>query len=338
MSSDFHCPLLRRLQRKSYLHAVLIAIGLAVFGSSALAQLTYPTRAIRIVVPFPPGGASDAAARIIAEQLTRRLAQQVVVENQAGANGNIGTQHVAKSKPDGYTLLLGFDGTLVINPHVYSKLAFDPIGDFEPVGKIGDLNLVLVAHSSLDAKSLSDVVALSKARSEGLPYGSPGTGGTPHVAVEMFKQRTLANLTHIPYKGAGPATVDVMGGHIPLAIVGVGAVVQLTKTGAIVPLAVTSAQRSTSLPQVPTFMESGVADFEVNSWFSIMAPAGTPKDIVERLNTELNAVLAMPETRERLDALGVTVTPGTPEELRNEIRRDLARYGSVVKSAGIRIE
>jgi tripartite-type tricarboxylate transporter receptor subunit TctC len=338
MSPAFQLQIKPGLLSKSIFCCALILTGWSFFVTHALAQATYPTRTIRIVVPFPPGGASDAAARLVAEQLTRRLGQQVVVENQAGANGNIGTQQVAKAKPDGYTLLLGFDGTLVINPHVYSKLAFDPVADFDPVGKIGDLNLVLVAHSSLGAKTLGDVVSLSKARAGGLSYGSPGTGGTPHVAVEMFRQRTSANLSHIPYKGAGPATIDVMGGHIPLAIVGVGAVVQLTKTGTLIPLSVTSAHRSKSLPDVPTFAESGVKDFDINSWFGILVPAKTPKAIIEKLNTELNAALAVAEMRERMDTLGVTVTSGTPESFGNEIKRDLARYGSVVKAAGIRIE
>jgi tripartite-type tricarboxylate transporter receptor subunit TctC len=338
MSLEFHSQADRALQWRFSFFTALILAASSFFQTAAFAQAPYPTRSIRIVVPFPPGGASDAAARLVAEQLTRRLGQQVVVENQAGANGNIGTQQVGRAKPDGYTLLLGFDGTLVINPHVYSKLAFDPVADFDPVGKIGDLNLVLVAHSSLGAKTLGDVVSLSKARPAGLVYGSPGTGGTPHVAVEMFRQRTSANLTHVPYKGAGPATIDVMGGHIPLAIVGVGAVVQLTKTGALIPLAVTGAHRSKSLPDVPTFMESGVKDFDINSWFGILVPAKTPKPIIEKLNTELNAALAVAEMRERMDTLGVTVTPGTPESFGNEIKRDLARYGNVVKAAGIRIE
>lgn len=313
----------------------ILWLGLADLGH---AQAAYPTKTIRIVVPFPPGGASDAAARLIAEQLGKRLGQQVIVENQGGASGNIGTAHVKSSEPDGYTLLFGFDGTLVINPYVFEKLPFDTEKDFATVAKVGNLNLALVAHPSLDARTLAEVIALSKTKSGGLFYGTPGTGGTPHVAGEMINQKTGGKLQHVSYKGAGPATTDVLGGHIPLALVGVGAIANYVKAGSLRGIAVTGAQRAKSLPDVPTVMESGVKDFDVNSWFGILAPAKTPKPIVDKLNAEINAIIATPDVQRRLEDLGFSVTPESPAQFDKEIRNDLARYGEVIKAAGIRVE
>ena len=194
---------------------LLIATSLAFAASPALAQ-TYPTKPIRLVVPFTTGGVTDTSARVVADALSKRLGQQVIVDNRPGASGNIGTQQVATAEPDGYTLLLGFDGTMVINPHVFDKVPFNTVRDFAPVGKIGDAVLIFVAHPGLPAKNLRDVLALSKTQSGGLFYGTSGTGGTPHIAGELLKQRTGANLTHVPYKGGGQAIIDVMGGNIPL--------------------------------------------------------------------------------------------------------------------------
>lgn len=302
------------------------------------AQDQWPSKPIRLIVPFTPGGVTDTSGRLIAENLGKRLGQQVVVDNKPGASGNIGTALAKAAPADGYTLVLGFDGTMVINPHVFSKLPFDTVKDFTPVGKIGDATLILVANPDVPVKSLADVIALSKSRPGGLSFGTSGTGGTPHIAGELLKLRTGANLTHVPYKGGGQAMTDVLGGTIPLVYTAVAGAHGHVKSGKLKALAVSSAQRTSALPDVPTFVESGVPDFVVNSWVGLLAPAGTPAAMVTRLNTELNAVLNDATVREKLRVMGIEPAPGTPEQYRDEIRRDLDRYGAVVKSAGISVD
>ena len=322
--------------RRQWLQLALTAAA-AVLSTGVHAQ-AWPAKPIRLIVPFTPGGVTDTSGRLIAEQLSRRLGQQVVVDNKPGASGNIGTQMVAAAEPDGHTLLLGFDGTLVINPHVFPKVGFDTVKDFAPIGKIGDAVLILVAHPGLAAKSLKEVIALSKTQPGGLSYGTSGTGGTPHIAGELLKQRTGANLTHIPYKGGGQALTDVLGGNIPLVYTAIAGAIPHVKSGKLHAVAVSSARRAASLPDVPTFIENGVTDFEANSWVALLAPARTPKAIVDKLNAELNAVLNDPETREKLSGMGITATPGAADKFGDEMKRDLARYGAVVKAANIKAE
>ena len=318
--------------------ALLSCLGLLGLSGQAAAQSNYPNKPIRMVVPFAPGGVTDTSGRLIAEQLSKRLGQQVIVDNKPGASGNIGTQMVVSAEPDGYTLVLGFDGTMVINPHVFAKMPFDTVRDLAPVGKIGDAVLILVAHPGVPAKTLREVLDLSKKQNGGLSYGTSGTGGTPHIAGELLKMRTGANLVHIPYKGGGQALIDVISGNIPLVYTAIAGAAQHVKNGKLHPVAVSSLQRSRALPDVPTFIESGVSEFDVSSWVGIFAPPKTPRAIIERLNTELNVVLADPEVRERLVQLGISATPSTPDKFGEEIRRDLARYGPVVKAAGIKAE
>lgn len=332
---------LRRQWLKTTLGTALFAAtigGISLSANMAAAQTAYPAKPIRLVVPFAPGGVTDTSGRLIAEQLSKRLGQQVIVDNKPGASGNIGTQIVATAAPDGYTLLLGFDGTMVINPHVFPKVGFDTAKDFAPIGKIGDAILILVAHPGVSAKTLTEVIALSKTQSGGLSYGTSGTGGTPHIAGELFKQRTGANMVHIPYKGGGQAMNDLLGGTIPLVFTAVAGAVTHVKSGKLHAVAVSSAQRAPSLPDVPTFIESGLADFEINSWVGVLAPAKTPRAIVEKLNTELNAVLNDPAVRDRLITLGITASPGGPEKFGRDMARDLSRYAEVVKSANIKAE
>ena len=331
----------RRQWLKTTLNAAMMAAafgGLALSASTAAAQAAYPAKPIRLVVPFATGGVTDTSGRLIAEQLSKRLGQQVIVDNKPGASGNIGTQMVATAAPDGYTLLLGFDGTMVINPHVFPKVGFDTINDFAPIGKIGDAILILVSHPGVKAKTLQEVIALSKTQSGGLSYGTSGTGGTPHIAGELLKQRTGANLTHIPYKGGGQAMIDVMGGSIPLVYTAVAGAISHVKSGKLHAVAVSSAQRAPSMPDVPTFIEAGVTDFDINSWVGLLAPAKTPQAIVDKLNTELNAVLNDPVVRDRLNTLGITASPGGPERFGRDMARDLSRYAAVVKAAGIKAE
>lgn len=327
---------MNKIFRRHWLQAALLGASLTLVGA-AIAQ-TYPSKPIRLVVPFTPGGVTDTSGRLIAEQLSKRLGQQVVVDNKPGASGNIGTQQVAAAEGDGYTLLLGFDGTLVINPHVFPKTGFDTLKDFAPIGKIGDAVLILVANPSFPAKNLKDLIALSKTQAGGLSYGTSGTGGTPHIAGELLRQRTGANLVHVPYKGGGQALTDVLGGNIPLVYTAIASANPHVKSGKLLPIAVSSSKRATSMPDVATFIENGVADFEASSWVALLAPAKTPRAIVTRLNTELNAILSDPEVKEKLNGMGITAAPGTPESFGAELNRDLAKYGPVVKAAGIKAE
>ena len=325
-----------KISRRHWMQAALLGASLTLMGA-AIAQ-SYPSKPIRLVVPFTPGGVTDTSGRLIAEQLSKRLGQQVIVDNKPGASGIIGTQQVAAAEADGYTLLLGFDGTLVINPHVFPKIGFDSVKDFAPIGKIGDAVLILVANPSFPAKNLKDLIALSKTQAGGLSYGTSGTGGTPHIAGELLRQRTGANLVHVPYKGGGQALTDVLGGNIPLVYTAIAGAIPHVKSGKLLPIAVSSSKRASSMPDVATFIENGVTDFEASSWVGLLAPAKTPRAIVARLTAELTAILNDPEVKERLNGMGITATPGTAESFGAEISRDLAKYGPVVKAAGIKAE
>ena len=312
-----------------------LALLLSLAGS-ALAE--WPEKSIRLVVPFAPGGVTDTSGRLIAEALARRLGQSVFVENKAGASGNIGTNDVATAAPDGYTLVLAFDGTMVINPHVFAKVPFDTLKDFAPVGKIGDAVLILVAHPGFAQKTLKDIIDASKKDPKGISYGTSGIGGTPHIAGELLNQRTGSKLVHIPYKGGGQAMADALGGQIPLVYTAVAGAVGHVKAGRLTPVAVSSQKRAPSLPDVPTFIEAGVPDFESSSWVGILAPAKTPRPVIDRLNRELTAVLTSPDVVAKLETLGITATPGTPEQFSEQMRRDLESYGKVVRAAGIKAE
>ena len=320
------------------LSAAAVLVSAFSWPLTCLAQGSYPERPIRLVVPFSPGGVTDTSGRLIAEALSKRLGQQVFVENKPGASGNIGTQGVATAAPDGYTLVLAFDGTMVINPFVFASVPFNTLKDFVPVGKIGDATLIIVANPAFPAKTLQELIAVSKKEPKGVAYGTSGVGGTPHIAGELLNQRTGSNLVHIPYKGGGQAMGDALGGNIPLVFTAVAGAMPHLKSGKLVPIAVSSRARSPSLPNTPTFIESGVPDFDVSSWVGILAPAKTPRTIIERLNRELNAALKDPEVVEKLAGMGITATPGTPEQFTEQMTGDLAKYGQVVKAAGIKAE
>jgi tripartite-type tricarboxylate transporter receptor subunit TctC len=320
-----------------YWFRAIAAVALSAAAALAAAQ-DWPAKPVRIVVPFAPGGVADNSARGIADRLSGQLGQQVIVENRPGASGNIGTQGVAQAAPDGYTLLLGFDGTMVINPHVFPKIPFDTLRDFAPVTKLGDATLILVAHPSVPAKNLAEFLALAKKDRKPWPYGTSGTGGTPHLAGELLKQRTGIALEHVPYKGGGQAIIDVVGGQIPLVYTAIATAQQHVKGGRLVALGVSSAKRSGALPDVPTFIESGLAGFEVDSWVGVLAPAKTPRPVVERLQKEIAAALKAPDVRERYAALGIDPVGNSPEAFGEQIRADLARWEKVVKAANIRLE
>jgi len=317
---------------KTPLKRFLAILALAAAGSAA--GQGYPAKPVRVIVPFSPGGVADSSTRVLSDRLGARLGQPVVVENRPGASGNLGTAAVAAAAPDGHTLLLGFDGTMVINPHVYASLPWDTLRDFAPVTKLGDATLILVAHPSVPAQNLKELVSLKKPFS----YGTAGTGSTPHLAGELLAQRTGIELTHVPYKGGGQAMGDVVGGQIPLVFTAVATAQQFVKSGKLKGLGVSAAKRSGSLPEVPTFIESGLEGFVVDSWTGILAPAKTPREVVQRLQKEIAAVLGEPEIRSRYATLGIEPVGNTPEAFTEQIRADLARWEQVVRQAKIRIE
>jgi len=318
--------------------SALLGQGMALGASAAWAQGSYPTKPIRLIVPFSPGGVSDTSARVVAEKLSLQLGQQVVVDNRPGASGNIGTQAVAVAEPDGHTLVLGYDGTLVINPHL-QKVPFDPVKDFAPIGKIGDATLIIVVNPKLPVRNYAELLAYAKTLPGGLSYGSAGTGSTPHLAGELLKQRTGIPLTHIPYKGGGQAMGDVVGGTLPMLYTAVAGALPFVRNQQLRAIAVSSATRAPSLPDVPTLIEAGVKDFVFDSWVGLMAPARTPRPVVDRLNQALQTVLQAPDMRERLQTLGiVTVSENSPEAFGRSIVADLDKNRAIVAGAQIKLE
>ena len=299
---------------------------------------SYPNRPIRLIIPFAPGGVTDLGGRYIANQLTIKLGQQVIVENKPGASGNIGASLVAQSAPDGYTLLLGFDGTLVINPHIFDKIPFDTIKDFSSVAKIGDAALILVANNDFPGKTVNDVIEIAKKDPKGLSYATSGTGVTPHIAGELLKQKHGANLMRIPYKSGGQALVGLMAGDVPLAFTVLAGANNYVQSGRLKPIAISAKERVASLPNVPTFAESGYPDIQITSWIGVLAPAKTPQNVIVKLNSTINEILQTPEAQERLNALGITPTIMTPEMFAQQLKSDLQLFGQIVKTANIKAE
>jgi len=325
---------------KTALRTALSFLGLTLIAAAtpALAQNTYPTKPIRLIVPFAPGGVTDTSGRLIAEQLSRRIGQSIIVENKAGASGNIGAAMVANSEPDGYTLVLGFDGTIVINPHVFTSMPLDTLKDLTPIGKIGETILILLAYPKFEAQTLQEVIALSKQPGKVINFGSSGVASPQHIAVELLNQQTGSKLVHVPYKGGGQAMIDVQAGVIPLVFTAVAGGLPHVKSGRLKAIAVSSEKRAASLPEVPTFIESGIKDFVASGWVGIFAPTKVPRPVIDYLNKELNAVLSAPEVIARLNTLGIEASPGTPEKFSKEIAADFKRYGDVIKAADIKAE
>jgi tripartite-type tricarboxylate transporter receptor subunit TctC len=305
------------------------------FGGMALAQ-DYPNKPIRLVVPFGTGGATDSSARAIAERLGQRLGQSVVVDNKPGADGNIGAQMVARSAPDGYTLLFGLDATLVVNPFTHAAIPFNTLKDFTPVSKLGDFGLLLVANPSLQVKNLADLLKYAKANPGKLSYSTGGAGSTSHVIGELLNQRTGLDMLHVPYKSGGLALLDAVSGQVQLSYPGISGAIAFVNSGKLVPIGVSSAKRNPALPQVPTFVEQGLSDYDAASWVGILLPANAPAAIVQRLHTELVAVLKEPLVRDRLIALGINPIGNTPAEFTNDIKADLVRWQRVVEMGNIK--
>ncbi len=316
--------------------AVGAAMALASVASSALAQ-TWPVKPVKMIVPFPAGGSADTLSRILGQELQEKTGQAFVVENRTGAGGNIGTDAVAKATPDGTTLLLT-PSSIAIAPALYEKLSWDPVKDFEPVTLLGSIPMVVVVHPSFPAQSLNELVAQAKARPGQINYASGGFGTTNHLAVELFKAQTEIDLVHVAYRGNPLAVVDVIGGHVPVFFDFVLTGAPHVRSGAVRALATTGAQRSSVLPDVPTAMEAGISGFEASTWFGVYAPAGTPKDMVTMVSTEIAAVLAIPAVKKRLADLGLEAMRGGPAALIELTKSDLAKWGPIIKKAGIKLE
>lgn len=324
-----HRPLSRRLSLR-------LACGvLLAFGAGAQAQADYPNRPITFVVPYPPGGAADVFARQLAAELAKRLGQTLVVDNRAGANGNLGSAAVAKAPADGYTLLLGTASTVAINPHLYGKnMPYDPIRDLQPVSSTHSMANVLVVNAASPLRSVQDVIAAAKAKPGALAYASAGVGNTMHLAGEQFRMQAGINLLHVPYKGGAPAMNDVLGGQVPMMFNNLPAVLSMVRGGKLRALAVATPQRSRLLPDVPTMEEAGLPGYVSSVWNGVLVRSGTPRPVVDRLNREIVAVLQSPEIRRSLEDQGFDVIPSSPEQFSALIHTETPRWAAVVKQSG----
>jgi tripartite-type tricarboxylate transporter receptor subunit TctC len=326
-----------RMSRTLGLALALAVAAPAGWQAPAAAQQAYPVKPVRIISIFPPGGGNDLLSRTVAQKLSENLKQQVIVENRPGANGIIGTEAAARAAPDGYTIVLIPSGHAV-NATLYKKLPYDSIKDFTPITLIGSSPLVLAVHPSMPVKNVKDLIALAKARPGQLTYASSGVGASGHLAGAMFETMTGTKMVHIPYRGMALAVSDIIGGQVYMTFGTSLSVVPHVRTGRLRALAMTGAQRSPAYPELPTMAESGVPGYEASLWYGFAGPARMPPEIVQRLNSEIVAVLALPEIRERLTGQGVDVRTTTPEEFARLLVSDLARWAKVVERAGVKAE
>lgn len=318
--------------------ATLAVVCMALACSSAGAQERYPSRPVKLVVPFPPGGPTDVFGRLVAAKLSGVVGQQVVVDNRPGASGIVGTEHVAKSQPDGYTLLFGTAATHAINVKLYKNLPYDPLKDFELIAFVGVVPQVLLVHPSLPG-DLKELLALLKANPRKYTYGSAGSGTTTHLSMELLKSAANVSALHVPYKGSGPALNDVIGGQIHFMFESFGTALQHIKSGRLKAVAVANKQRSTAAPEVPTFEEAGLPGFEAATWNIVAAPAGTPTAIVERLNRATNEVMRDPEIKKRLFGIGIQgVDDSTPATTVETVRREMLKWAKAVEISGAKID
>ena len=318
---------------------VTTVVLIAGFALSAGAQ-TYPARSIRFVVTFPPGGTTDILARELGARMQEDWKQTVIVDNRPGAGGNLGADIVAKAPPDGYTILLGTNGTHAINPSIYTKMPYDAIKDFAPITLIASVPNIFISHPSVPAKTIRDIVTLAKAQPGKVVYASSGTGTAQHLSVELFKSMAHIDMVHVPYKGASPAVIAVLSGEVALSCPSLpsAGIATHVQGGRLIGLAVTGAKRSPTLPKVPTMIESGYPTFDVVTWFGVVAPAGTPADVVNKLHGQIIKTLNIPAVRERLAAQGIDITTSTPEHYLDYIKSESIRWAKVVKDAGIKLD
>jgi len=325
----YRAIILAVLSRACIAVATIISFGVAQAGE-------WPEKPIRLIVPFPPGGATDILSRQVGQKLSESLNQTVVIENRGGAGGNIGTGIAARATPDGYTLLLDPGSTLAISPLLYNELPFDPIKSFAPVSILAVTPYVLAVHPSVKAKSVEELIALMKAHPGELTYGSSGNGQMTHLGGALFSIKTGVSMLHIPYNGAGPSINALVGGQVSLMFGNMGSLLPHISGHTVVPLAVTTGKRTPLLPSLPTIAESGLPDYEINEWFGILAPAGTPEPIITKLNSVLAKILTDPQMAEKLAKQGFTPMSSTPDEFSKLIRDDMAKWGKVIKQANIR--
>jgi tripartite-type tricarboxylate transporter receptor subunit TctC len=316
----------------------LLALALAVSAGAALAQAGYPTRQVTLVVPFPPGGGTDTGARLVAQKLSQKWGQQVVVDNKGGAAGQIGADLVAKARPDGYTLLMGNIGTQAINPSLYAKLPYDADKAFAPVSLVAELPLAMMVNPSVAANTALEFIALARSQPGRMSYSSSGAGGAPHLAAEMFKQGSNTFIVHVPYRGGGPAISDLLAGHVQLSFMTVLEASGHIKTGKLRALAVTSAQRVPALPAVPTLGEGALPGFNSISWIGVLAPTGTPREVVEKISADLREVVGSDEVRSRLVELGGVPHANTPAQFAQMIEADRKRYAQIIRERKISID
>ncbi len=314
--------------------AAIAAAMLASIIVTAAAAQSWPSRPVRIIVPFPPGGGLDFFARVTAPKLQEQLGQQMVVENRSGAGGMIGADAVAKAAPDGYTVLFASSAELTISQHLYPKIAYDTAKDFAPVSYIVHAALLFSVHPSIPAKSLKEVIALARARPGQLAYASAGTGGVQHHAGELLKTAAKIDIVHVPYKGAGPAVVDMVGGQVSMGFTALPSSIQHARSGRLRPIAVTGTKRSEAAPELPTFIELGFPSIDLVVWYGVLFPARTPPEIVSRMSTEINRAVHSPEIKAKLLQQGVEAVGTTPEQLAKFMQTEIVRYGRIIQETG----
>ena len=320
---------------KRFLSLLLSSLLLVVAAASALAQGNYPDRPVRIIVPFPAGGPADALARIVGERLAQSLGKTFVIENKAGAGGNIGMEQGARAAPDGYTLTLAPVENLTVAPALYAKLPYDPVKDFAPITVLAVVPNVLIVHPSVPAKTVAELVALAKAKPGSLNYASPGNGSIPHLAAELFKRVAGVDVVHVPFNGVAPATNAVHTGEVQMFFAQSSSALPQWRAGKVVALGVATRKRLASAPELPTIAEQGFPDFEATSWYGLVAPAGTPSSIVERLHGEIVRALALPEVRERIAGLGAETVGNSPSEFAAMQKAEAARWIKIAREANI---
>jgi tripartite-type tricarboxylate transporter receptor subunit TctC len=316
---------------------LLLAAALAALPMAAFAQ-GYPSKPIRFVVPYPPGGPLDTIARLLGQKVSEGVKQPVIVENKPGAGGNIGADFVAKSLADGHTILMGAVATHAINPTLYAKIPYDPVRDFAPITQVASTPNVLVVNPSLPVSSVAELIAHAKANPGKLNFGSGSTGSAGHLAGELFNSLAGVQMTHIPYKGAAPAMRDLIGGQIHLMFDNLASSLTQVRAGRVKALAVTTANRSSLAPELPTVAESGLAGFDISTWFGVFAPAGTPREAITRLHTEFTRALAAPDVREKMLNMGAEPVGNTPAEFAAFIRAEAGKYARVIKASGARVD
>lgn len=315
----------------------LVLLLAAVAGAGTWAQ-DYPNRAVKLIVPFPPGGGTDILARPIAQKLSELWGQPVVVDNRGGAGGNLGTKLAAEAPPDGYTLILGVQGTHAVNQSLYSNPGFDATRDFAAITQIANTPNILVVHPSVPATSVSQLIALARQKPGGLNYATPGNGTPSHLATEMFKTMADVNLVHVPYKGSGPALTDMLGGQTQLWIANAPVVLPHIKTGKLRALATTSAKRPAIAPDVPTLAEAGLKDYEADTWYGLFAPARTPPAVLDRIHADIVKVLNLPEIRETFAAQGAEIVANSQAEFTRKVREDVAKWRKVVQQLQLKVD